>query len=874
MNFTNEQTHSLRIAAMFFNLGKIQVRIEGGNGGKDEILKKSCELVSEQLSGLPSVKGLVPSIISHLSNPEDQVFKILRDADFLAHQQSHLTSAGNESLQPLTSLSSRIKISDEANNDANQIVYHLPKCIDLATVMPGQAASQAQLPYAEIKLAYKNLLDGFKKELSTLPTNTINGFTDSLLFLFEKYFCYVPVSVNAGETDVSLYDHCRSVTAITECLVSTENPGLPFLLMTADISGIQNFIYNDENPVENSTKGTSKRLRGKSFYLILLTDTLSSIILSRMGISRANLLMNGGGHFIILAPNTARNMEIFDNLKIEFGKFLFEKFAGKLHTVMASVEADTNLYSDFSAWYAQLNDALLSEKGRKMIDFLESAVETNIDTFRPAQLSYGVKGDDNQDHKNLNEYQKYLYANERMFEELGRGVSKASFFVFCQSAQTPDLKKNDLFRFTPVYYSQLGASWFAAESNQALQDLLRIFSSLNDAAITVFRMNSADGFAEVKQCISQVPISSLGVSIGFRFNGTYSPDKKILENFNQSDSEDESESEFEEFIDNNGGESYRYTKEDIKKSPLEFEKLALLSEQEELLSYPLLGVLRLDVDNLGAVFIFGFKKGSNQVNDIYSLSRNAGLSRELNLFFCGYVNLLAKKHHIYITYSGGDDLFVVGSWVNIIEFSKTLHEEFNKLSGNNKQLTLSAGIHLCKPNFPVVKAARLAGEAEECSKKAKNKNALTLFEKTAEWNDQLKLIGYGKQIFDLIKDNDAEETEAADSDTDTEPSTGETNRRRKRVNASFIHLLLGYTSKMFDKEGGFLPDRYYLLIGKIKYMFARGSRKMNKMVLEENLRPEVKVLGQLINSNDSIDRLKHFKVPASYAILRNRKSKK
>ena len=76
-------------------------------------------------------------------------------------------------------------------------------------------------------------------------------------------------------------------------------------------------------------------------------------------------------------------------------------------------------------------------------------------------------------------------------------------------------------------------------------------------------------------------------------------------------------------------------------------------------------MVRLDVDALGAVFASG-------LGEQRSLSRTATLSRELETFFSGYVNTLAKDHSMYITYAGGDDLFAVGSWINALEFSRAL----------------------------------------------------------------------------------------------------------------------------------------------------------------------------------------------------------
>ena len=152
------------------------------------------------------------------------------------------------------------------------------------------------------------------------------------------------------------------------------------------------------------------------------------------------------------------------------------------------------------------------------------------------------------------------------------------------------------------------------------------------------------------------------------------------------------------------------------RGPLDFEHLAQINTE----NYPLLGVVRLDVDALGAVFASG-------LGEQRSLSRTATLSRELETFFSGYVNTLAKKHDIYITYAGGDDLFAVGSWINALEFSRALRRDFDRFSGNNPNLTFSGGLLFCKPDFPIGRAAEAAGELEARAKEfPKQKRCLSV----------------------------------------------------------------------------------------------------------------------------------------------------
>lgn len=147
-----------------------------------------------------------------------------------------------------------------------------------------------------------------------------------------------------------------------------------------------------------------------------------------------------------------------------------------------------------------------------------------------------------------------------------------------------------------------------------------------------------------------------------------------------------------------------------------------------------IAVYRADVDNLGSAFVNGFK----QMNGKYeTISRTATLSRQLSLFFKQHINHILRNpqycltrekpnRNITIVYSGGDDIFVVGSWNDVVEFSIDLQKAFNRYTQGT--LTLSGGIGIYKSGYPV---SIMAKEVEGLESQAKNidgKNALTLFQ--------------------------------------------------------------------------------------------------------------------------------------------------
>ncbi|MCE2324955.1 type III-A CRISPR-associated protein Cas10/Csm1 [Streptococcus thermophilus] len=174
---------------------------------------------------------------------------------------------------------------------------------------------------------------------------------------------------------------------------------------------------------------------------------------------------------------------------------------------------------------------------------------------------------------------------------------------------------------------------------------------------------------------------------------------------------------------------------------------AALSKNENGLGIKRLAVVRLDVDDLGAAFMAGF---SQQGNGQYStLSRSATFSRSMSLFFKVYINQFASDKKLSIIYAGGDDVFAIGSWQDIIAFTVELRENFIKWT--NGKLTLSAGIGLFADKTPIRLMAHQTGELEEAAK-GNEKDSISLFSSdytfkfdrfiTNVYDDKLEQIRY------------------------------------------------------------------------------------------------------------------------------------
>lgn len=159
---------------------------------------------------------------------------------------------------------------------------------------------------------------------------------------------------------------------------------------------------------------------------------------------------------------------------------------------------------------------------------------------------------------------------------------------------------------------------------------------------------------------------------------------------------------------------------------------------EEAAGIDRIGILRADVDNLGHAFVAGFDNPANH-NRYVTLSRTATLSRQLSLFFKLYINKIMSepeyqlnpnspggKRNATIVYSGGDDVFVVGAWDDVIALAVDLREDFIKFTEGT--LSISAGIGIYTDSYPISASAIEVADQETAAKSNPGKDSIDLLD--------------------------------------------------------------------------------------------------------------------------------------------------
>jgi len=523
---------------------------------------------------------------------------------------------------------------------------------------------------------YNVLWNDFMEEINTLERHSLDSFIETVYYLLEKYTSRIPSST-LHLPDVSLFDHLKTTAAFALCLydycefyelddIKHLEEQKPFLLVGGDVSGIQKFIYNI------IARGAAKNLKGRSFYLQLLVDTIIDFIIKELGLYSGNIVYGSGGSFYILAPNTDTVRQKLCSIENLISKKLFKEHGANLslafdHIAFGEKElygTGTELANIGEAW-KMLVEKLGKKKGNKFAAIVMDEFDT---LFEPESVDKEQRDAITMDELKgpTDSLGDNIIVNRSTFRQiqLGKQLKNTQYWII-SSQELPYLKNTD--GIEPL---ELGIHHYFISRDAFKNSEDKLKQSADRVKVIYF--NNED-FAKTRL------IKGTGNTYGYAWYG---------------------------------GNDYPRTINDEQK---DFAEMCGGDPNEETAALTRLGVLRMDVDNLGLIFKDGFAA------NMRTFSRYSALSRNLDYFFKGYINEIwqrdaAYKAHTQIIYSGGDDLFIVGKWDVLTRIAVEIKNEFSYWTCHNPQLSISGGMASVTAKFPILKAAEFSDDFEKAAK--------------------------------------------------------------------------------------------------------------------------------------------------------------
>lgn len=507
------------------------------------------------------------------------------------------------------------------------------------------------------------------------------------------------VSGPDGPRDLSWY--VRAHTRAAFALALAEQPfdgGQQLLLLGGELSGIQGFLYDIGSTL------AAKLLKGRSFYLHLLCDSIRLHVLQALGLDEGQTLIDSGGRFLLLVP--VQETSVIDTLREIIEAQLWKNHREKLGFHLASVSmdpADLLRAGGLSECLSALEAALQAARRRPMASLI--ALYPGL-LFTPQGQGGAVRRDD-------------LTGQELSLQE---------------AAQVRDIRLEEEdqqeLRVSEVTWLQL-----------------ELGKQLKGAAYWLTRLTAPDAGDE------EYWVQPLGLTVWHRLVNEKAELKYFLRPGTRvrrinPGSFDEAKAGFVWY----GGAKFPLNGEEIAT----FDEVASLPASEEEShaqrgrALVRLAHLRMDVDDLG----IGLRRNQQ------SLTRYIAISRALDLFFKGHLEWLRDqpvyRDHTVLVYAGGDDLYAVGAWDVVARWAMAVRENFRRYCGGGMLPGISGGIVLTGRRHPVAHAAQLAGEAERAAKAhvlgGSLKDSLCLFDQPLRWGEELpQLQGLRDQLEGFIQ---------------------------------------------------------------------------------------------------------------------------
>ncbi|MEA3408142.1 MAG: type III-A CRISPR-associated protein Cas10/Csm1 [Chloroflexota bacterium] len=655
-------------------------------------------------------RDYVPSpwreIVRHVSfhhRPHDRLDRLVAVGDRLSAGEREPSEAAEP--QRLLSIFNRISLAKEVHdNDNEDTELYLP-------LKPLRLAGGAIFPQPLNKLrepgeAYEDLWAGFTEEARRLREahegEAGDGITylRNLLSLMRRFTWCIPAAAYRAVPDVSLYDHSRMTAALAVCLRESSDEELETLvhnpfqekrevasLVGGDISGVQDFIYTI------TSQGAASALRGRSLYLQLLTDAIVHYLLRHLGLPPTNLVYAGGGQFYLLTPPGVE--EALAEAQRYASRVLLRHHGGDLYVALGTVtlqDADFAGGRIASRW-AEVTKKLRVAKGRRFR-------ELGADMHR---LMFDIRRD-----KGSEEDVCQVCHREHPQCVQDDGTRKCPACLSYERDLGAPLRRANYLLVEEVEPAFRGDEGPAGDC----QTVLRAFGQRTELLESLDGGERAAPNPHAVWALNDDAMENLQPGphrvVGRRFLVNVTPVKQ---------------------------DGRIRTTDEMAEASRGTERL---------------GVLRMDVDDMGRVFAEGLGEWA-------TISRVATLSLAISLYFEGWVEEVARAHdtkgnRIYSIYSGGDDLSFVGSWDAVVEVAKAISDDFARYTGYNPDLHLSGGMTLVGGKYPIYTAAAEAGACEKRAKDFPGKNAFNFLGQTVSWERFAEVARWQEKLAQMVEE--------------------------------------------------------------------------------------------------------------------------
>jgi CRISPR-associated protein Csm1 len=586
----------------------------------------------------------------------------------------------------------RIDISGEGRRETPRWRYPL-QALSPRSIFPQEAGACEKAGNQAAQAEYRALWNAFKTGLDNIPKahrSSLPLWLDHFDSLWQTFTHAIPSATAGGVApDVSLHDHSRTTAALAVALWryhadrgeaaaevreqlraqwDRERAGFDlsrqaweeekFLLIQGDFFGIQDFIFAAGGETQ---KRAAKLLRGRSFYVSLLSELAALRVLEALGLPPTSQVINAAGKFLIVAPNVPACRAALEAVQKEFDEWFLRRAYGQSGIGLATLEARAEHFksgdaqSPFQELMKRLFERLEEAKLRRFDLCGQNAAPAVFDGF----LDGFEHGECKIDGRSPAKLQKDgIWMSELAADQIdvGHWLATQRRVLITRESLNHHTLALDIFGYRVSFTdSEEETGKFGQEAKSG--NLRRCW----------------DFSLPATECAVQTPPSPTGRGAG----GEGSMSAPLWKGYARRPIN----AYVPRFGAVNAWEAERYdgieNPEDFAPYPDEIKTLNHLArddrrmdENGRWIGQEALMTLKGDVDNLGSIFQKGLERPT--------FAKMAGLSRQVNAFFAVYLPWLCQSEfpNVYTVFAGGDDFFLIGPWHTTLMLAGRMKAEF------------------------------------------------------------------------------------------------------------------------------------------------------------------------------------------------------
>jgi CRISPR-associated protein Csm1 len=550
-------------------------------------------------------------------------------------------------------------------------------------------------------------------------------------------FTHAVPSATAGiggnvRPDVSLYDHSKTTAALAVALWRyhddrRDDPATvreqlraqwdikraasiearevwdaeKFLLVQGDFTGIQNFIFAEGGSTQ---KRAAKLLRGRSFYVSLLTDLAALKVLEALDLPATSQVLNAAGKFLIVAPNTDQSITKLHTVQAELDDWFLKHTCGQSGLGLAWLPAQASDFrhgqsaaSPFRVLMRRLFEQLQEVKLRRFGLCGPGAADAVFAGFLD-RFEHGECRIDGRSPGTV-ELESHVWVSELAADQIDTGKWLATQKRVLVTKETLDHNSLRL----PVFgycvnftESEEDTGRFGDEARNGNLRRAWDFSLPESGDAPLW-----NGYAR-RSINAHVPV------------------------FTERDLDDTGHGKYDGLDEEDRANERPDAPKTLNHLARDDRKL---DGNNRWTGVEALMTMKGDIDNLGLVFEKGLERPT--------FARMAAMSRQVNAFFTVYLPWLCRQEfpNVYTVFAGGDDFFLIGAWHSTIELASRMRKEFARFAAGNPDIHFSAGLSITKPGLPIRQLAALAEEALDEAKALPGKNAVSCFGQPVSWEN-------------------------------------------------------------------------------------------------------------------------------------------